>query len=136
MRLERPRPEINVTPLVDVVLVLLIICMVITPQIEGPAVDLAPATHPDAEEKSKMSSMTLTLTATGELHLGSDAVSDATLRQRLGEARARNPRLRLVLKADRATPFGRVRGVYAACRETGFAGIALRVGDAPLPGGT
>ena len=132
MSLERPRirPEINVTPLVDVVLVLLIICMVITPQMEGPAVDLATAKHTDAEEKKKLDAVVIVLDAAGAIFLGQDAVEPAALPERLAEARRRQPEARVVIKADRAAPFGKVRSLYAVCQKLGLTSVSLKVGDA------
>jgi biopolymer transport protein TolR len=132
MSLERPRirPEINVTPLVDVVLVLLIICMVITPQMEGPAVDLATAKNSDADEKKKLDTLIIVLNATGGLFLGQDAVTSDTLPERLAEARRRQPEARVVIKADRAAPFGQVRALYAVCQKLGLTSVSLKVGDA------
>ena len=59
MRREPPRPEMNVTPLVDVVLVLLIIFMVITPQMEaGASVTIPGISNVDAESKTKLEPIT------------------------------------------------------------------------------
>lgn len=131
MSAERPRirPEINVTPLVDVVLVLLIICMVITPQMEGPAVDLATAHHADADEKKKLDTVTLVLEADGDVFLGQDPLDAASLPGRLAEERRRHPEARLVIKADRAAPFGKVRSLYTVCQKLGLTAVSLKVGD-------
>ena len=133
----RIRPEINVTPLVDVVLVLLIICMVITPQMEGPSVNLAAAKNPDAEEKSRQmkDTVTLVLEADGDVFIGSDALSPESIPTRLGEEHRRRPDARVVIKADRAAPFGKVRALYSTCRRIGLTSVSLKVGDA-VQGGT
>ena len=131
MSRERPRirPEINVTPLVDVVLVLLIICMVITPQMEGPAVDVPAASNPDAEEKKKLDTLTIVLEADGDVFIGAEAMTLDGLGPRLKDERARHPEARVVIKADRAAPFGRVRSLYAVCQKLGLTSVSLKVGE-------
>ena len=138
MSLERPRirPEINVTPLVDVVLVLLIICMVITPQMEGPSVDLASARNADAEDKAraqKADAIVLVLQANGDVFLGPDPVAADALPARIASERTRRPGARVVIKADRAAPFGKVRALYSVCQKAGLTAVSLKIGDAVGP---
>jgi len=133
---ERPRlrPEINVTPLVDVVLVLLIICMVITPQMEGPSVDLPPATHPDAEDRKKLEVVTVILEADGDVFLGPEAVTRDELPARIQAERIRRPGARVVIKADKAVGFGKVQALYTTFRKMGLTSVSLQVGDASTRG--
>ena len=129
----RIRPEINVTPLVDVVLVLLIICMVITPQMEGPSVDLAAVRNSDAEEKKRLDTVTVVLEADGDLYLGQEPVDAASMPARLAEERRAHPEARVVIKADRAAPFAKVRALYAICQKLGLTSVSLKVGDGAAP---
>ena len=70
-----PSPDMNVTPLVDVVLVLLIIFMVVTPQMEaGAMVDLPAVRNPDPQHKS-MKPITVSVTAKAELWIEKDRMS-------------------------------------------------------------
>ncbi len=127
MARERTRPEINITPLVDVVLVLLIIFMVVAPQMEaGVEVKLPGAANADAEAAS-LEAITVTLTRDGRFFLEKEALSEATLVSRLTELHATAPARRVVLKADEGLPYGAVRALFRRCRQIGFPGAALQV---------
>jgi biopolymer transport protein TolR len=123
-------PEINVTPLVDVVLVLLIIFMVVTPQMEaGAPVDLPPFASPDPKTKAKLEPITLSLTSRGALYLEKQAVSRELLRGRLRALREADPRRRVVVRADKAVRYGEVRSLFKECQELGFPGVSMQVGE-------
>ena len=124
------RPDINITPLVDVVLVLLIIFMVVTPQLEaGEAVEVPTASHPDAEQKSKLDPISLTMTASGKLFIEQEVIDVAALRARLDQEHEKAPDRRIMLKGDRAVPFGTMRALFATCKDAGFKGVSLVVGE-------
>jgi|SRR5262245_41337735 len=121
-------PEINVTPLVDVVLVLLIIFMVIAPQLEaGERVELPGIVNVDP--KSKLDSVTLTMTASGRLLLEKDPVDPAGLQAALRDIHAREPDKRLVLKADKGIKYGEMRKIFDDVQKVGFLGTALMVDE-------
>ncbi|WP_437323077.1 ExbD/TolR family protein [Sorangium sp. So ce381] len=124
-----PEPEINVTPLVDVVLVLLIIFMVIAPQMEhGERVELPAVFQPDPKSKSKLDPIYVTITGAGTVFLEKEAVADlGALGERLRAIRAVEPERRVVIKGDSSVRYGRVREAFALCQEVGFAGISLQV---------
>ncbi|WP_437520979.1 biopolymer transporter ExbD [Sorangium sp. So ce726] len=124
-----PEPEINVTPLVDVVLVLLIIFMVIAPQMEhGERVELPAVFQPDPKSKSKLDPIYVTITGAGTVFLEKEAVADlGSLGERLRAIRAAEPERRVVIKGDSSVKYGRVREAFALCQEVGFAGISLQV---------
>ncbi|WP_437630112.1 ExbD/TolR family protein [Sorangium sp. So ce854] len=135
-----PEPEINVTPLVDVVLVLLIIFMVIAPQLEhGERVELPAVFRPDSTSKSKLDPIYVTITGAGTVFLEKEAVADLrSLGERLRAIRAAEPERRVVIKGDSSVKYGRVREAFALCQEVGFSGISLQVsqrggGDSPAP---
>ncbi|XXF78443.1 biopolymer transporter ExbD [Myxococcaceae bacterium GXIMD 01537] len=122
-------PEMNVTPLVDVVLVLLIIFMVVTPQLEaGAAVELPAAAHPD-KENTNLTPTTVSLTARGALFLDRKEMKREELLATLKTVRASSPTAPVVLKADRAVRYAEVRGVFKSLQELGFPGISLQVVD-------
>ncbi|WNZ62570.1 biopolymer transporter ExbD [Myxococcus sp. MxC21-1] len=122
-------PEMNVTPLVDVVLVLLIIFMVVTPQIEsGAAVELPTATNPDKENK-ELTPTTVSLSATGAFFLDRQELERDALMAELKAVRAKDPDSPVVLKADRGVRYSEVRGLFKAMQELGFPGINLQVVD-------
>ena len=124
----RPKPEINVTPLVDVVLVLLIIFMVIAPQLEaGEQVDLAKAKN--VEKQSSVEALTLTLTASGRMLLERDAVEEEKLREVLAAEHERNDDRPLVIKVDASQTYGKARALFATARGVGFSGVSLTVDE-------
>jgi biopolymer transport protein TolR len=121
-------PEINVTPLVDVVLVLLIIFMVIAPQLEaGERVELPALANVD--EKAKLDAFTLTVTASGRFMLEKEHIEQAALHDVLVAAHERAPEKRMVLKADRGLTYEKVRRLFAEAQQIGFNGVALMVDE-------
>ncbi|HMJ55168.1 MAG TPA: biopolymer transporter ExbD [Polyangiaceae bacterium] len=121
-------PEINVTPLVDVVLVLLIIFMVIAPQLEaGERVELPALANVD--EKAKLDAFTLTVTASGRFMLEKEHIEEAALHAALVAAHERDPEKRMVLKADRGLTYEKMRRLFSEAREIGFNGVALMVDE-------
>ncbi len=124
----RPKPEINVTPLVDVVLVLLIIFMVIAPQLEaGEAVELAKAKNVNRE--NSVEALTLTLTASGRTLVERDVVEESALRDRLTAEHARDEERPLVIKVDKTLTYGKARALFAMARGVGFNGVSLTVDE-------
>jgi biopolymer transport protein ExbD len=115
--------SINVTPLVDVLLVVLVIFMVVTPMLKRDfPVDLpAAVTGHDADVPPDQ--VTLTATADGRLLLNGVAIEES----RLGEALA--GRLVVFLEADRALAYARVVDLMDACRSAGVEriGVVTRV---------
>jgi biopolymer transport protein TolR len=133
MSREKAKPEINVTPLVDVVLVLLIIFMVIAPQmVKGPRVEPPDAAHADAKKKVTRDPLTLKLTAEGGLFLEDRAIED--LRAELERLKSEEPGRRVVLRGDKAVRYGDVRRVFHEAQSAGFGGVALEVGERGMSG--
>jgi biopolymer transport protein ExbD len=121
------RPTINVTPLVDVVLVLLIIFMVVTPMMEaGLAMDLPRARHPE-EEPRGMDPALLSVGPKGEVFLDSRPVSIDALPGLLEGLHKAAPGRRVVLQSDRDTEFRHIRRVFRMCQDAGLDGMSLRV---------
>ena len=126
----RPQPVMNVTPLVDVVLVLLIIFMVVIPMMEKFAhVELPSIFHVDPEGKGKTDPFTLSLTVDGNMYFEREHLDEANFMSKLREASQREPQRRLMLRADRAARYADVRRLFKACQEVGFPGISLRVNE-------
>ena len=129
-RPEPAKPDINVTPLVDVVLVLLIIFMVIIPQMQaGANVNLPGAKNPDKKNDIKNQPITLSVTSSGSLFLEKRAVDRGELVAYLKEGHAKSPASRLILKGDKGAPYGLMRSLFADAQGVGFPGISLQVGD-------
>jgi biopolymer transport protein ExbD/biopolymer transport protein TolR len=123
-------PEINVTPLVDVVLVLLIIFMVVTPQLEaGENVDLPVVVNPDPKARSRLDPVTVTYTLSGRFLLEKEPLTEVELLARLKNIHAETPERRLLLKGDKNLKFGQMRALFQACKAIGFQGVSLVVGD-------
>ena len=120
----------NVTPLVDVVLVLLIIFMVVIPMMEKSAqVELPNVFNVDPEAKGKTDPFTLSLTRDGAVFFEQEAMAAGQLAARLRQANQSEPTRRLVLRADRSAPYGDVRRIFKECQEIGFPGVSLRVNE-------
>ncbi len=124
-RAGRPIAAINVTPLADVMIVLLIIFMVVTPLVSGPqGVRLPPATN----ARKLDTDLTVRLGLDGSLSLSDRPVaSPAALRMELA-ARLSDPSRHdrtVYLQADREAAYRDVMAVVDACREAGGEQIAL-----------
>jgi biopolymer transport protein ExbD len=125
MSVGRPRngaiAEINVTPMADVMIVLLIIFMVTTPIIAGAPVRLPGAAHA-LERKGER--LEIVIRADGGVLLAGAAVPIDGLRDWIAlEAGA--GRATVLVQADRAAPYADVSRVLAACRTAGVTEIAL-----------
>jgi biopolymer transport protein TolR len=129
-RPDRAKPDINVTPLVDVVLVLLIIFMVVIPQMQaGANVNLPGIANPDQKSDPRYPPITLSVTASGNLFLEKRGVARDELLALLKEGHARQPGSRLILKGDREAPYGLMRALFREAQGVGFPGVSLQVGD-------
>jgi biopolymer transport protein ExbD/biopolymer transport protein TolR len=123
---KQPEPEINVTPLVDVVLVLLIIFMVITPALnDGEHVELPEIFNPD--KKKEMEPIDVTMAVNGVVLVDKERVEPAQLRERLVALHKENEERKLMLKADSALPYKKLRETFAMIQGIGFRGVSLKV---------
>ncbi len=122
-----PKAEINITPLVDVVLVLLIIFMVITPMLQrGKDVRLPQVHKPDVESKDG-DPLILSVTSDKKTYLEQDVLDEAGLGKRLREEFAVNPNRKILLKGDDRLTYGDVRKVMETARLSGAKSIGLGV---------
>ena len=121
----RPMSEINVTPFVDVMLVLLIIFMVAAPLLTvGVPVEL-PKTAAGALPADQEEPLTVTITATGEVQIQTTATPRAELVTRLRGIAAERDSDRVFLRADGAVPYSEVMQVMGALNAGGFSNIGL-----------
>jgi biopolymer transport protein TolR len=126
----RSQPIMNVTPLVDVVLVLLIIFMLVIPAMEKYArVDLPGIFNVDPEAKGKSDPFTLSVTNDGSMYFEEKKIENNRFVATLREANKREPYRRLLLRADRSADYGDVRRLFKHCQEVGFPGVSLRVNE-------
>jgi biopolymer transport protein TolR len=130
----RVEPQMNVTPLVDVVLVLLIIFMVVIPAMQtSTPLELPSIFNVDQEGKSKTDPFTLSLASNGLIYLEQEMIEPDKLEQALHEANLREPARRLMLRADRGAKYAKVRDLFKTCQEVGFPGVSLKVNELEKP---
>lgn len=116
--------EINVTPFVDVMLVLLIVFMVAAPMLSlGIPVDLPSA--PQARPAEAVSPLVVTLDREGRVFIAEAEVPAASLVAALRPMAAAAPDRPVFLRADRAQPYGAVMQVLAGMATAGFARASL-----------
>jgi biopolymer transport protein TolR len=121
----KPMSEINVTPFVDVMLVLLIIFMVAAPMLTvGVPVEL-PRTAAGALPAEQEEPLTVTLTADGTVLIQTTEVAPSELIPRLRAVAAEREGDKVFLRADGAIPYGRVAEVMGALNAGGFRNIGL-----------
>ena len=124
------RPDMNVTPLVDVVLVLLIIFMVVAPRMEqNVQVDLPGIFNPDPEVESSVDPLKVTVAKRGEYWINEQKYDLDTTIELLSSEHASEPLRRLVLRADAKLPYSEVREIFSRSQRVGFPGVALMVGE-------
>ena len=121
----RIQSAINVTPLVDVVLVLLIIFMVMAPQMrKGPDVDL-PDTAKPPEQGDERAKILVTIDQAGGVWIDDQPVAPEHFRESLLAAAGDKPNTKVVIKGDAVLHFGEVRQVMRAIEQAGFHGVGL-----------
>jgi biopolymer transport protein TolR len=124
--------EINITPMVDVMLVLLIIFMVAAPMLTvGVPVEL-PKTAAGALPTEQEEPLTITLTADGRVAIQQTEVSDSEMIPKLTAIAAERTSKKVFLRADGAISYARVAQVMGALNAGGFNEIGL-VTDAEGP---
>jgi len=118
----QPMAEINTTPLVDVMLVLLVIFIITAPLFhQAVPIDLPKVDATKLDDKPKV--VTLALDAEGRVFWNGEPIHRDALDARLAAVRADNPELHL--RADRSTRYERVADVMAAAQRNGLVKIAF-----------
>lgn len=121
--------EINIIPLVDVVLVLLIIFMVTAPMLHrGLDLDLPTSQSNTIQPEERL---VVTIERDQKMYLGKDPISVISLREKLRQAKAGNPNVSVYLRSDRTVPYGRVIQVMDEVKGVGIE----RLGMVTNPGG-
>jgi biopolymer transport protein ExbD len=114
---------INVTPLVDIMLVLLVIFMVTTKLVDSPAL---PLDLPQASQSEQVQTvLAISITANGQLWVDGQVTSEEALKQKAQEALARDPELRAVIQADGSVPHRLVISVLDRLKESGLTRVAF-----------
>ena len=129
-QLPQPMSEINVTPLVDVMLVLVVIFIITAPLLASAIrLDLPKAEGTQAGEAPRF--VTVALDPAGKLFLNDRPVTPAQLAAELASAAKRNPDTEVQLRADQNVPYGRVVEVMGAAHQAGLS----RIGFVAQPAG-
>ena len=130
----RPMSEINVTPFVDVMLVLLIVFMVTAPLLTvGVPVDLPRTEAQQLEQEAQDDPAVISIDQQGAVFFGETEVELATLGPTIRAVRGENPNIRIFVRGDRTIQYGRVMQVMGALNSGGFTNVAL-VAELPSPG--
>jgi len=119
------RSEINVTPLVDVVLVLLIIFMVVTPMLQkGQAVKM-PITENPPQKPDDTSQVMVVININKEYWVDKDKVTEQEFPEKIKEAFDRNPGSTVVVKADARLTYGDVKKMVLEVKQAGYTQVGL-----------
>jgi len=120
--------EINVTPLVDVVLVLLIIFMGVTPMLQrGKAVTLSKEQTTTKKAPGEPDPLILSVTTDKKIFVEHDQYDLAGLEERLRSELTNTPGRKIMLKGDQSLTYGDVRKVMDVARKVGAGGIEIAV---------
>jgi biopolymer transport protein TolR len=124
---DKLQSDINVTPLVDVCLVLLIIFMVVTPLLQkGIAVQLPTTDNPDKKpENASQKLLTVGWATPPAFYFEADKLSKADVQKRLDELYQRSPNSEIIIKADQRLKYGDVKEVMKMAKEAGFQNVGL-----------
>jgi biopolymer transport protein ExbD/biopolymer transport protein TolR len=128
-RLERtpasqPMSDINMTPLIDVMLVLLVIFMITAPLMTSSLKVELPKTAA-AQPNDSGEALALAITADGQVHVGDDVVSQADLLRTLKATGKRLPQPDVLVRADQSVPYGRVAELIGQIQDAGLTHIGF-----------
>jgi biopolymer transport protein ExbD len=119
-----PMADINVTPMVDVMLVLLVIFIISAPLFtHAVKLDLPTASSAPAPEKPE--TVTVAIDAAGKLYWNDQAVDNAALDARLAAAAAHQPQPELQLRADKSTRYEIIAEVMSAAQSAGLSKLGF-----------
>ena len=138
-RLERnagaqPMSDINMTPLIDVMLVLLVIFMITAPLMSS-SLKLELPTSDAAQPSDTRQFIAVAISPEGDLYLGEEKLDAATFSERLADAARRSPDIEVQLRADKRTPYGQVATLIGRVQKAGLNRIAFvtETADAAVP---
>jgi biopolymer transport protein TolR len=116
--------EINVTPLVDVMLVLLVIFILTAPLMTS-AIRLDLPRSEGGEPGAAPQAVVLVVNAQGQWFLNDQPIAENALREQLAQAARRNPLTELELRADASVPYGRVVEAMGLAQKAGLSRIGF-----------
>ena len=119
--------NINVTPMVDVMLVLLIIFMVITPMLNNKVnVDLPTAAQAVVmENANKEDAVMVAVTRDGKIYLGGDQIGVDSMGAKIADKLSKNPEKKVYLRADNRAMYGKVMDAVDGIRAAGVSELGL-----------
>jgi biopolymer transport protein TolR len=120
-RANRPLPmsDINMTPLIDVMLVLLVIFMITAPLMSSSLkLDLPAASGAQPNDAPQF--ISVALDSQGQLFFGDEALTPAAFAARITETARKHPKTEVQLRADKAVPYGRVAEVIGTVQKAGL----------------
>ncbi|MCC6809872.1 MAG: biopolymer transporter ExbD [Deltaproteobacteria bacterium] len=123
------KSDINVTPLVDVVLVLLIIFMVVTPELQRGKEVALPKADAAKRREDGGDPLVVSIEKSGKVYIEQDPVSKDALADAIKNA----PGRAVLIKGDSGLRYGDVKGIIATIRNAGAAGVSLAA-EAPEGG--
>ncbi len=134
-RLERsgtaqPMSDINMTPLIDVMLVLLVIFIITAPLMSSSLRLDLPKTS-GAKPTDAPTFVTVAVSPQGDLFWGDEAVDGPQLKARIRDAATRNPATEVQLRADQTVPYGRIAEVIGLVQDGGLSRIGFVTEAAP-----
>jgi biopolymer transport protein TolR len=122
----QPMSDINMTPLIDVMLVLLVIFILAAPLLSSTIpLQLPQAGSAQAQPAPPTPPVAVTLDAQGQMYLNDQPITPTDLAQRLADAARQSPDAELQLRADAAVPYGRVVELIALAQQAGLQRIGF-----------
>jgi biopolymer transport protein TolR len=120
-----PKSDINVTPLVDVMLVLLIIMMIVAPLLQQGVALTLPIANNSSEKPETQEDTVVAITADGRFHVNGQAVQEGDLRRRVEEALEQKKQRILIIRADEDAEYSSVMQAMDELRAAGLEDIGL-----------
>ena len=119
------KSDINVTPLVDVMLVLLIIMMIVAPLLQKGAPVRLPTAANSADKPETQDQTVVAVTANGEYYVNGVPIPDTDLRRRVEEILEDKTEKIVLIKADEDAPYGKVMEAMDELRAAGIEDMGL-----------
>lgn len=116
--------EINVTPLVDVMLVLLVIFIVTAPLLAPQSLKIALPKTTAVSQDTKKIAVRMTVDAQGKVELDNQALTDSQLTDILKQ-RGADPQFQLQIEADKLVPYGRIAELMAIAQRSGVSKLSF-----------
>ncbi|MHB1115783.1 ExbD/TolR family protein [Sideroxydans sp.] len=116
--------EINVTPLVDVMLVLLVVFIITAPLLAPQSLKINLPKTDAVQQNDKPQQVSLVVDAQGNIEMDKQAVNDSELAEML-RVRATDPQFQLQIEADSAVPYGRVAALMALAQKSGVSKLSF-----------